>query len=229
MQKRTEQAAVLATLTPFAGIPAKDIKQEICPLVRFGRQKEGGFFYRSGDDCEAVYFIVEGEVSLYRFSDSYRKVVLSQLGRDGFFGEQALLSGKRYHASWAEALADTVCVEITRPNLAYLRRRFPSITLKMYRSEQRKLERALKTVRSIRLESALLRVTRWLLATYDASRNPSLEGLGHQEIANVIGTNRETVTNALNELEQKGLLTKSRMQIVLVDVPALRQLLKDNE
>ena len=101
--------------------------------------------------------------------------------------------------------------------------------LKMYKSEQRKLERALKTVRSIRLEPALLRVTRWLLATYDASRNPSLEGLGHQEIANVIGTNRETVTNALNELEQKGLLTKSRMQIVLVDVPALRQLLKDNE
>lgn len=228
MQNRTSQMAILARLTPFAGISERDLIREVCPVVRIGKQKEGEFFYRSGDDCEAVFFIVEGEVSLYRYSDSHKKVILGQIRRNGFFGEQTLLSGKRIHASWAEAMMDTTCVEITRRNLAYLRQRFPSITLHMYRSEQQKLGRALKIVRSIRLESVMLRVVRSLLFMHDTDQKPVLDGLGHQEIANMVGTNRETVTNILNDLEQKGLLVKGRMQIVLQDVPALRAMLNEN-
>jgi len=228
VRKREEQAAVLSGLAPFQGISAKEIRREICPLVRLGRQKEGEFFYKAGDDCEATFFIVEGEVSLYRFSDSQRKVVLNNIGKDGFFGEQTLLAGKRYHSSWAEALADTTCVEITRRNLAYLRRRFPSLTLHMYQDEQRKLGRALKVVRSIRLESVLPRVVRALVTTYDATQNTVLEGLGHQDIANMVGTNRETVTNILHELESLGLISKGRMQITLLDVEQLRRKLEVN-
>ncbi len=228
MQNRAEQAAVLSGLAPFQGISEKEIQREICPLVRLGKQKEGEFFYRAGDDCEATYFVVEGEVSLYRFSDSQRKVVLSNLGKDEFFGEQTLLAGKRNHASWAEAMADTICVEITRQNLAYLRRRFPSLTLHMYQGEQRKLGRALKTVRSIRLESVFLRVMRALLSTHDANQTTVLEDLGHQDIANMVGTNRETVTNILHELEERGLISKGRMQITLLDVEQLRQRLEED-
>ena len=226
MQERAKQATVLASLAPFTGIPEKEIRREICPLVRLGKHKEGEFFYRAGDDCEATFFIVEGEVSLYRFSDSNRKVVLNKVGKDDFFGEQTLLAGKRYHASWAEAVSDTTCVEITRQNLAYLRRRFPSLTLHMYQGEQQKLGRALKTVRSIRLESVLLRVIRALLSTYDTTQNCVLEGLGHQDIANMVGTNRETVTNILHELEDQNLISKGRMQITLLDMEQLRQQLE---
>ncbi len=228
MQDRAEQAAVLSGLAPFQGIPVKEIQREICPLVRLGKQKEGEFFYKAGDDCEATFFIVEGEVSLYRFSDAQRKVVLNQVGKDDFFGEQTLLAGKRYHASWAEALADTICVEITRRNLAYLRRRFPSLTLHMYQGEQRKLGHALKVVCSIRLEPALLRVVRALVITHDATRSPVLESMGHQDIADMVGTNRETVTNILHELETQGLISKGRMQITLLDVERLRQQLEDS-
>ena len=228
MQQREEQATVLSGLAPFQGIPTKEIQREICPLVRLGRHKEGEFFYKAGDDCEATFFIVEGEVSLYRFSDSQRKVVLNNIGKDGFFGEQTLLAGKRCHASWAEALADTTCVEITRRNLAYLRHRFPSLTLHMYQGEQRKLGRALKVVCSIRLEAVLPRVVRALVTAHDATQNPVLEGLGHQDIANMVGTNRETVTNVLHELERQGLIAKGRMQITLLDVAQLRQQLENN-
>lgn len=222
MQERAEQANVLAGLAPFTGISEKEIKREICPLVRLGRHKEGEFFYRAGDDCEATFFIVEGEVSLYRFSDSNRKVVLNKIGKDDFFGEQTLLAGKRFHASWAEAVADTTCVEITRQNLAYLRRRFPSLTLHMYQGEQQKLGHALKTVRSIRLESVLLRVIRALLSIHDTTKDNVLVGIGHQDIANMVGTNRETVTNILHELESQDLISKGRMQITLLDVAQLR-------
>lgn len=228
MQERTEQAVRLAEMAPFQGIPQKEIIREVCPLVRFGRQKEGEFFYRAGDDCEATFFIVEGEVSLYRFSDSHRKVVLNTLGRNGFFGEQTLLAGRRYHSSWAEALADTTCVEITRRNLAYLRSMFPSLTLHMYQDEQRKMGRALHAVCSIRLESVVLRVMRALIEIYDATGQPLLEELGHQEIADMVGTNRETVTNILHELEEQELIRKSRMQIELLDPDQLRRVLRKN-
>ncbi len=227
MYKWEEQAAVLSGLAPFQGIMEKEIQREICPLVRLGKQQEGELFYKAGDNCEATYFVVEGAVSLYRFSDSQRKIVLNKIGKDGFFGEQTLLAGKRYHASWAEALADTTCVEITRQNLAYLRRRFPSLTLHMYQGGQRKLGRALKVVRSIRLESSLLRVVRALVSMHVATQNTVLEGLGHQDIANLVGTNRETVTNILHELEELGLIAKGRMQITLLDVHRLRQKLED--
>lgn len=227
MRDRTEQISILASLAPFADISEKDLQREVFPLVRLGRQKHGNFFYRSGDDCEAVFFIVDGEVVLYRYSTSHRKVVLNHMVRHDFFGEQTLLEGKRVHSSWAEAVEDTTCVEITRRNLAFLRQRFPSLTLNMYRRERAKLGTALKTVRSIRLESVLLRVVRALLSTHDMVKRPVLDNLGHQEIADAVGTNRETVTNILHELEEMGLIAKGRMQITLLDISALRKLLNE--
>ncbi len=228
MQNLSALVDLLSTLEPFAGIPRKELRRDVLPVIRLSKQKEGGCFYRSGDDCEAVFFIVQGEVLLYRYSSSYKKVVLARVTDGEFFGEQTLLSGKRMHASWAEALTDTTCVEITRQNLAYLRRRFPSLTLNMYESEQSKLGQALKTVRSIRLESILLRVVRALLLAYTTTKSPVLEDLGHQEIADLVGTNRETVTNILHQLAQEGLITKGRMQITLNNVAGLQAMLSES-
>lgn len=227
MSDLTTMADTLSNLEPFAGITRKELRRDVLPVVRLCKQKEGGCFYHSGDDCEAVYFIVEGEVLLYRYSSSYKKVVLARSCAGEFFGEQTLLSGKRTHASWAEALTDTTCVEITRSNLSYLRQRYPSLTLNMYEREQSKLGQALQAVRSIRLESILLRVVRALLLTYTTTKNPVLEDLGHQEIADIVGTNRETVTNILHQLSQEGLITKGRMQITLNNVAGLQAMLSE--
>ncbi len=228
MQNPSALADLLATLEPFAGIPRKELQRDVLPIIRLSKQSAGGHFYRSGDDCEAVFFIVQGEVLLYRFSSAYKKVILSRVTKGEFFGEQTLLAGDRMHASWAEALTDTTCVEITRQNLAYLRYRFPSLTLNMYESEQSKLGRAMQTVRRIRLESILLRVVRALLTTYTLTKSPVLEDLGHQEIADIVGTNRETVTNILHQLAQEGLITKGRMQITLNNIAGLQAMLSES-
>ncbi len=228
MQNLSALADLLSNLEPFAGISHKELVRDVLPMIRLSKQPSGGCFYQSGDDCEAVFFVVQGEVLLYRFSSSYKKVVLARVTEGEFFGEQTLLAGKRMHASWAEALTDTTCVEITRKNLAYLRHRFPSLMLNMYAGEQSKLGQALKTVRSIRLESILLRVVRALLAAYTTTKSPVLADLGHQEIADLVGTNRETVTNILHQLAQEGLITKGRMQITLNNIASLQAMLSES-
>jgi CRP-like cAMP-binding protein len=67
-----------------------------------------------------------------------------------------------------------------------------------------------------RLSGALLRLL-------DTSENNTVHA-SHQELADMTGAYRETVTLALDELQSRGLVNLSRRSIEIVDQPALERL-----
>lgn len=224
MHHYQELSQQLARHFLFGDIPDKDLARDVCPAVRVLRRNAGDCFYQAGDDCEAVYLVLDGEVVLTRQS-LRQHVIVGRIGANGFFGEQTILKGHRMHNSRAEAYTDTVCVEITRRNFKYLQQRFPSIMVRMLESESSKGRSVLDHLHSIRLDPVMLRVVRALLGLAKSAGTTVLTDLGHQDIADSIGTNRETVTNVLHDLSDKGLITRGRMQVTLDDVAGLQRLL----
>ncbi|MGH9175916.1 MAG: Crp/Fnr family transcriptional regulator, partial [Vicinamibacterales bacterium] len=92
-----------------------------------------------------------------------------------------------------------------------------SLSERLIRSEERLEEMAFKGVPS-RLASLLLRLT----TETDWRGRPILAGLTHQQLAELTGTTRETITLTLNSFKAEGLIEIARKRITLLDRDHLR-------
>lgn len=85
-------------------------------------------------------------------------------------------------------------------------------------------EELLYIVRSERMYSRLLKILTWLARKFSCE----VEGgklidlpLTHQELAEVIGTTRVTVTKLINQLDQEGVISRPRRNSIILNYPRL--------
>src|SRR5207248_7575611 len=80
-------------------------------VVNQAHFEAGDFIIHQGDVGDQFYVIVSGEVEVFRELPTGQKVHLAQLGRGEYFGESALLTGRRRNASVkAIGPVDLMCV-----------------------------------------------------------------------------------------------------------------------
>jgi len=136
------------------------------------------------------------------------------------------LLGERLCNADAEALEDcTLCV-MSEAHIGQLVLLKPQVALRMLatlgrrlaESEARLEDLAYKSVRA-RLASVLLRLGR--------EHEGVAEGVTHQELGDMVGAYRETVTKTLDELRAAGLVELGRRRIRLLDRRGLAALLED--
>jgi len=95
-----------------------------------------------------------------------------------------------------------------------------------------RLRQAGQQLRNIVSRPVTVRVAAALLEFADRFGKPSPQGVlitsGQQELADMVGASREAVVKALRELRAQGLVTTARRQIVLCDLPKLRNIIGAN-
>lgn len=183
----------------------------------------GRVFYRPEDPGERLFLLRAGRVQLYRISPEGKKLVIATLGAGALFGEMALL-GQQMHSAFAEAMEDCSIMVMSRADLerlmlndATIGRRILALTRKRLSDAEARLEdMAFKGIPA-RLASLLLR-----LAADQGSA--SISGLTHQDLAETIGTYRETATQVLNDLKTAGLIEIGRKRITILDMDRLRDI-----
>lgn len=183
----------------------------------------GRVFYRPEDPGERLFLLRAGRVQLYRISPEGKKLVIATLGAGALFGEMALL-GQQMHSAFAEAMEDCSIMVMSRADLerlmlndATIGRRILALTRKRLSDAEARLEdMAFKGIPA-RLASLLLR-----LAADQGSA--SISGLTHQDLAETIGTYRETATQVLNDLKTEGLIEIGRKRITILDMDRLRDI-----
>lgn len=183
----------------------------------------GRVFYRPEDPGERLFLLRAGRVQLYRISPEGKKLVIATLGAGALFGEMALL-GQQMHSAFAEAMEDCSIMVMSRADLerlmlndATIGRRILALTRKRLSDAEARLEdMAFKGIPA-RLASLLLR-----LAADQGSA--SISGLTHQDLAETIGTYRETATQVLNDLKTEGLIEIGRKRIAILDMDRLRDI-----
>ncbi|MEZ4618901.1 MAG: Crp/Fnr family transcriptional regulator [Caldilineaceae bacterium] len=157
----------------------------------------------------------EGRVQLYRISPEGKKLVITTLGPHTLFGEMALL-GTKLHNTFAEAIEDCLICVMSRTDLERLILGKPQVALrildvtgKRLRSEERLENMAFKGIPA-RLASLLLRLS-------EEQNSDTINGLTHQDLAESVGTYRETATQVLNDLKSEGYIDIGRKRIELLD------------
>jgi CRP-like cAMP-binding protein len=182
----------------------------------------GKIFYAPEDTGEALFIIKEGKVQLYRISPDGRKLVTSTLGPGTVFGEMTLI-GQGMYDSFAEAVEECSVCKMDRGDLERLLLDRPQVALRILEVLGRRLLEvearlegiAFKTVAG-RLASLLLRLMK--------EQGTTIRGLTHQNLADDVGTHRETATQTLTTFRTMGLLVTGRKRIEILDPEGLQRI-----
>ncbi len=202
-----------STLDLFDGLSDKD-REELDRISTTSTVRKGKVFYRPEEAGEVLFILKEGNVQLYRISPEGKKLVITSLGKGALFGEMALL-GQQMHNTFAEAISDcTICV-ISRADLERLTLQRPQVALRMLEITGRRLREAEARLADLAFKGIPARLSSLLLRL--AGDSSQISGQTHQDLAEMVGTYRETATQVLNDLKSQGLIEIGRKRIMIRD------------
>jgi len=197
-----------------------------CSLTRFMRRRQ---VYGQQERPTAVFVLMTGRVRVIRHAGDERALTVAYLGAGDMVGETAFLGGDHYRdAATAIDHGEAVRIPIGRMQELLKHPVFANEMLRLMLERRLQAERRIESLLSRTVES---RVAEFLLDAGDRHGIPESRGLligvkyTHQEIADYVGSTRETVTLTLGDLKRRELVVFDHRRIVLVDIDALRRLL----
>lgn len=170
-----------------------------------------------------MYVIREGRVKVTKASDDGREKIMNFLEKGSFFGDMALLTGEVRSAS-VKTLEPTRLLALSRRDFIDILRQSPDLALAVIEELTNRLRETNEQASSLSFQGVKER-TRGLferIAQRDATRGNRrmTPALTHQQIADMIGTSRETVTRAVKQLKEEGWLDQAGKRYVIPDVDA---------
>jgi CRP/FNR family transcriptional regulator, cyclic AMP receptor protein len=217
-----EKRIYLSDTELFRDLSARDLA-ELELVTTLTSVPRGRVFYRPEDPGERLFLLRQGRVQLYRISPEGKKLVIATLGPGALFGEMALL-GQQMHNAFAEAMEDCSIMVMSRADLERLMLNDPTIGRRILTLTQRRLNDAEARLEDMAFKGIPARLASLLLRLSADQDSDSITGLTHQDLAETIGTYRETATQVLNDLKADGLIEIGRKRITILDPDRLRDI-----
>lgn len=159
----------------------------------------------------ALFVIITGKVKISRSSSDGREVIFSILAGSDFFGEMAILDGQKRSAN-VVALEDSELFIIDREQFLELLKTHPEISIALLYELSTRLRAADLKIKSLTLKDAEGKVAIVILQLADEEGTikqgiVEIEKLPlQQDLANMAGTSRETISRTLHSFVKKGLI-----------------------
>lgn len=186
------------------------------------------------EEGDTLFIILTGKVKVTSFSETGKEIIFSILGEGDFFGDMSLLDGKPRSAS-VISIEDTEMQLIRRADFYNLLEQYPRIAMKLLEELASRIRKADNRIESLALLDVSGRVAGILLQlAEERGINPRFNRGGrnqviikarptHQDLANMVGTTRETVTRVLKQLELKNYIHMSGKDVTILDVELFRK------
>ena len=163
---------------------------------------------------DTVYIVKSGTIKITRLNDEGKEVILALMGSGEFFGELAALDGE---ARSANALAQEEChlYLLHRSDFIDLLKHNTKISFTLLSELARRIRHSDQQIEALSLDDAEHRIGVCILNLAEDNGvirkgQVTIQKLPfQQDIANMAGTSRETVSRVLKLLEEKGLVTKA--------------------
>jgi len=184
----------------------------------------GKMFYMPEDTGEVLFLLKKGRVQLYRISPNGKKLVVATLGPGAIFGEMSLV-GQGMHNTFAESVDECLLCVMSRSDVERLMREKPMVAFRFVEALGGRLSRLESRLEDIAFKSIPARLASLLLRLCaEQGDGTHIDGYTHQDLGEMLGTYRETITQTLNEFKAKGYLEISRKHIEIVDWESLELL-----
>ena len=204
----------LSTVDVFQDL-SEDQLREFEQAVRVIAAPEGRLIFEPDQPSETLFLLKSGRVQIYRISSEGKRFVVANIQPGTFFGEMALV-GTSMFGAFAQALEDSTVGVLARGEVERLIRQHPDVGVRFMHGLAVRLNAAETQLEDLALKSLASRLATLILRlTEDGTDH--ITGLTHNDLAERVGTSRETATQALNELKGSGLIVIGRKRIDVVD------------
>ncbi|MFZ1290827.1 MAG: Crp/Fnr family transcriptional regulator [Melioribacteraceae bacterium] len=207
----------------FSDLPDETIEQISQVGVRKAFKKET-IILMEEDESGALFIIITGKVKVTRTSNDGREVILNILSEADIFGEMALLDGLSRSAT-VTAIEDSELFIIQRNQFLEFLKEHPEISIALMQELSKRLRTADMQIKSLSLKDAEGKVATVIVQlANDQGRirqgAVEIDKLPlQQDLANMAGTSRETISRTLHSFAKKGLieLEGSKLRIFQFD------------
>ncbi|MFQ5594634.1 MAG: Crp/Fnr family transcriptional regulator [Anaerolineae bacterium] len=189
-------------------------------LTSWERYPQGHIFFRPGEPATTLYLIHRGRVQLYHGVDDTRRVVADYLGPGSFFGGTVLYD--RPHYLTAEAVTPVEVSAIAARDINELQKDMPDLVALLVLDLIKQLEHIQRVYTRTPLTTPA-RLAGLLLLLMD-EQTYEVAGFSHQNLAEMLGTHREFVTQTLANFRDKGVVDTGYKRILILDPQQLRSM-----
>jgi CRP-like cAMP-binding protein len=172
----------------------------------------GTHLFKEGEDSTAAYVVKSGEVELYR-TRREGELVVGRVGAGAVIGDIALFQGTPYVSS-ARAVEPVDAFQLDRSRLLPLLIEHPVIAMRWLVAGLNQLERTQRQVIRLLHRTVFEQVAELILD--EADRFGEVR-LSQASLANLLGSSRQTVNQALSELREAGAIETGYRVIRVID------------
>jgi CRP-like cAMP-binding protein len=220
-------ARLLRQCALFRGVPDSEI-EELANRVSPVRYRESAVIVPQSAAGDQLLVICSGRVKVGMSNNKGREVTLAVLRPGDVIGEMSVIDGSSRSAE-VVALSDVALLSLPREEFLAHLRRSPQTALNLLGEMAQRLRRANENIGSLALQDVEVRLVRMLarLAHDEGTLNPDGSLIlrrrpTQQELANMIGSSRETVSRTLAAMARQG-LTMTRGRSLLLTERLLRR------
>ena len=184
--------------------------------------ENGNLIFLEETKGENLFFVVEGSVKVTRLSKDGREVILAMLNAGDFFGEMSLLDGESRSAN-VIALEDTEVLSLYRDDFLDVLHDYPKIAIQLLKEMTSRLRKSDRQIVSLSLSDAEKRIALCIVRFADEQgiiKNgqvtiPKIPI--QQDIANMAGTSRETVSRAMSLLTEEKYIERNGKELKILN------------
>jgi CRP-like cAMP-binding protein len=218
----TQTADFLATIPLFSGLPEEELER-FAELTRERSYPKGSVILFQDDPGDSLFVLRAGRVKVVLIGEDGREVILGVLEPGAHFGELALIDDQPRSAH-VIAMEDAQLLVLRREDFKRRVEANPTVAWALLTELSRRLRRADVKIGGLVLLDVPGRIARLLLDLADETGSEQIEKpLTHQTIAQMIGASRETVSRAMKDFQDAGLIRVERRRISIGDRDALEK------
>lgn len=211
----------LATVPLFSELEDTDLER-ISQVASVQKYHKDNIILIEEEVGTTMFIIISGKVKISRISDDGREVILSILSEGDFFGEMSLLDGQTRSAN-VTAIEESELLMLRREDFLQMLYDYPQIAVNLLKELAQRIRKSDEQIKSLSLQDATGRVASTILRIAEDSgifRKGIVEISNlplQQDLANMAGTSRETISRVIKSLCQDGLLQKEGNKILILD------------
>lgn len=212
----------------FCGLPPAALKH-LESITAAASYPKGATLFVEGQKPRGVFILCNGRVKLSTSSADGKTLILRVPERGEILGLAATISGQPYQAS-AEVLEPAQANFIARNDFLDFLKAHGEAALRVAQELSENYHMAIAEMRTIGLShSAAEKFARFLFEQISEGEKQDGEvratlTLTHEEIAQMIGSSRETVTRLFSDFKRKQILQVKGSTVIVRDLTLLRKL-----
>jgi CRP/FNR family transcriptional regulator len=218
----------LKRINIFDGVDSRTLG-EIEKLTTRREFKKGDILFMEGDEPEYLWFILDGEVKIFKEFASGKSAILGIFGAGSVVAEVAVIDGRPYPATCQAATAG-VAATLKRNDALKVVTTNPAVALRMMQGLGRKLRDLTGDLGSMAVQSVIRRLSRLLVKLAEKMGTPDGDKvemelfLTRKDLAECIGTSFEVAVRGLRRLQDENVIEIHGKRLIVRDMKRLNEI-----